>query len=507
MADLFQPGAFPALMDPRSMGILAAAFQGLNASGPSRMPVSMGQVVGQAGLAGLGAYQGAAESQRKAAQTDALIDMERQKTALTKQQVEQAVRNFEMQQAILRKAGLIPGAPTAPIAPGGALGAPAPQPSPGGAAPAVGVPGAAAAPSRGGFPFDLNQITAMRLAGMPDLLGNYKESLPNISIQNGLQVDPRLGVVGAVPQTNQQGFSTMTVPDPTAPGGFRVMVTPGAAEAYGTQQKIAEGARADADLVTVPATSPTEPPRQMRRSDRLREVAPQEKVTVIANTPNADLNLRGVSPQQLANAASRNPELKAALGAAGAPAGMSPAVEAQQTATAAQQKDVSQNYGQIFNQLQNASMQNPARIAKLQHIGELLNGFEGGRYSKAGFEVARAANSLGFKIDPKLPNKEAAESLASAAALELRNPTGGAGMPGAMSDADREYLKGMTPNMAQTDEGRKKIIDAGVRMLQRENQIAAMARSYRQRYGKVDEDFFNQLQEWSNRNPVFGSKK
>lgn len=93
MADFLQPGAFPALMDPRSMGILAAAFQGMNASGPSRMPVSMGQVIGQAGLAGLGAYQGAAQQQMQAQAQKSVADLHqmqiekmRQESALAQQQ-------------------------------------------------------------------------------------------------------------------------------------------------------------------------------------------------------------------------------------------------------------------------------------------------------------------------------------------------------------------------------------------------------------------------------------
>lgn len=56
---------YPALMDPRTMGILSAAFQGLQASGPQRMPVSLGQVIGQAGQAGLGTYQNAMAEQSR----------------------------------------------------------------------------------------------------------------------------------------------------------------------------------------------------------------------------------------------------------------------------------------------------------------------------------------------------------------------------------------------------------------------------------------------------------
>jgi hypothetical protein len=76
-------------------------------------------------------------------------------------------------------------------------------------------------------------------------------------------------------------------------------------------------------------------------------------------------------------------------------------------------------------------------------------------------------------------------------------------MPGAMSDQDREFLKSMTPNLAQTNDGRKQIIDARVKMMERENQIAGMARKYRAKYKALDDGFFDQLQDWSNRNPIF----
>src|SRR5882762_3945400 len=43
-------------IDPQTAGLLAAAFQGLQASGPSRLPQGLGQVIGQAGSAGLETY-------------------------------------------------------------------------------------------------------------------------------------------------------------------------------------------------------------------------------------------------------------------------------------------------------------------------------------------------------------------------------------------------------------------------------------------------------------------
>ena len=45
------------LLDPAAAALLQAGFSGLAASGPSRIPVGLGQVFGQAGQAGLNAYQ------------------------------------------------------------------------------------------------------------------------------------------------------------------------------------------------------------------------------------------------------------------------------------------------------------------------------------------------------------------------------------------------------------------------------------------------------------------
>lgn len=61
-------GAIPQGMDPQKAGLLAAAFQGLQASGPSRMPVSLGQAMGQAGQAGMQANQAATLQQQRGQQ-------------------------------------------------------------------------------------------------------------------------------------------------------------------------------------------------------------------------------------------------------------------------------------------------------------------------------------------------------------------------------------------------------------------------------------------------------
>jgi len=148
----------------------------------------------------------------------------------------------------------------------------------------------------------------------------------------------------------------------------------------------------------------------------------------------------------------------------------------------------------------------PNNIAKYQQIGRLLADVDGGRLTPTGYDVASYLNSIGVKVNKNLPNVEAARAMANEAALSLRNPSGGAGMPGALSDGDRKFLSGMTPNEAQSAQGRTKIIDTYIALQKRNQQVAEFARKYENKYGRLDNGFFSQLQGWANSNPLFGSK-
>lgn len=66
-------GLLDGTFDPRMQGLLAAGAAGLQASGPSRMPVSMGQVMGQGLMAGMGQYNEAQGMKLKAGLLDAQL--------------------------------------------------------------------------------------------------------------------------------------------------------------------------------------------------------------------------------------------------------------------------------------------------------------------------------------------------------------------------------------------------------------------------------------------------
>ena len=168
-------------------------------------------------------------------------------------------------------------------------------------------------------------------------------------------------------------------------------------------------------------------------------------------------------------------------------------------------KTVGKFFGESYADVQKAGMSAQGKVNRISRLSQLLDGVDTGKFAPLGVEVAKGAKALGLNIDDKLSNKEAAIALSSEIALELRNPAGGAGMPGAMSDADRNFLSGMVPDIEKTPEGRKLIVETSRKMAQRDIAVAKMAREYRAKHGSINEGFYNELAAYADANPLFQS--
>jgi hypothetical protein len=111
------------------------------------------------------------------------------------------------------------------------------------------------------------------------------------------------------------------------------------------------------------------------------------------------------------------------------------------------------------------------------------------------------AASLNIDIAGK-GSEDAIQSITNKFALELRNPSGGAGMPGAMSDSDRKFLASIPPGLSKTPAGRS-LIAQGMRAVNnRDRQIANMAQRYEERNGQLDNGFIKEMRAWSDTNPI-----
>ena len=167
-----------------------------------------------------------------------------------------------------------------------------------------------------------------------------------------------------------------------------------------------------------------------------------------------------------------------------------------------EQKVVGKYYGQQFTQLMDAEKQARAQNAKLERLDQLFDEAYTGIGGKEVQSAKRALQILGFDTEG-VGEAEAAQSLSAEMALQLRNPGGGAGMPGAMSDKDREFLQSMIPGLATTSEGRTLMVETKKKLNQRSIEVAKMAREYRRQFGRLDENFYDQLAAYSDANPMF----
>jgi hypothetical protein len=170
-------------------------------------------------------------------------------------------------------------------------------------------------------------------------------------------------------------------------------------------------------------------------------------------------------------------------------------------------KVVGKEFGQQFSDIQKAGFTAQSTVNRYDRLGQLLEGVNTGKFSPLGLEVSKAAQAAGINIDPKLQNKEAAVALSNEIALQLRNPAGGAGMPGALSDKDREFLVSMVPGLGTTADGRKLMIETGKKIAKRDMDVAKLARDYRKKNGTLDEGFYDVVNDFAQKNPLFEQKQ
>jgi hypothetical protein len=171
-------------------------------------------------------------------------------------------------------------------------------------------------------------------------------------------------------------------------------------------------------------------------------------------------------------------------------------------------KSLGKQQGEDYASLMKNDAMASGKINKLTRLETLLDSSgKTGKLTPATMELKAVADSLGFKVDPKLQFQQAAQALSQEIALEMRNPSGGAGMPGALSDQDRKFLQDMVPNLAKTPGGNKELLQTYKKLAQREKEVAKLAREYRTKTGRFDEGFYQVLSDYSAKNPLFSSKR
>lgn len=165
-------------------------------------------------------------------------------------------------------------------------------------------------------------------------------------------------------------------------------------------------------------------------------------------------------------------------------------------------EEIGKFWGETYGNLQKDAMTAPGKIATFQRLDGLLDQVpRTGAGGEAWQAIRKTSQALGIDLGNVGPG-EAAKVIANELALQARNPSAGAGMPGAMSDSDRNFLVEMVPGLGMTPEGRKLVIQANIAVERRKVEVAKKAAEYR-RKNRTLEGFTEDLAAWADQNPVF----
>jgi hypothetical protein len=161
----------------------------------------------------------------------------------------------------------------------------------------------------------------------------------------------------------------------------------------------------------------------------------------------------------------------------------------------------------------NAAAQNARdQLASLEAMEQALNEYNTqstlGTGNLAPYEAAvrRFAQHFGIAGAETAAAAELITSIQNRMALLMRNPDGGMGMPGALSDADREFLRSAQPGIDKSPAGNRLMIGIMRRMEQRKIEIAQLAESYIATHGNLT-GFEAAVRQYANANPLFADMR
>jgi hypothetical protein len=144
-------------------------------------------------------------------------------------------------------------------------------------------------------------------------------------------------------------------------------------------------------------------------------------------------------------------------------------------------------------------------VAALQAAGG-----DTGALAKIGLQATQIAQGLG--LDPAalgLPANagpaETINAISNRLAMEARNPAGGAGMPGAMSDADRAFLSQTVPNLGDSPQGMAMKVDIAAKAAARKAEMSAAWNAYPDQTQAGWSKFKQDWKKYTDANPLFGA--
>lgn len=142
--------------------------------------------------------------------------------------------------------------------------------------------------------------------------------------------------------------------------------------------------------------------------------------------------------------------------------------------------------------------------ARLQQLEYALSRTYSGFGAEQLLTLRQIGGAFGIGDAESLSAGELARSISNQLALGLRNPAGGEGMPGNMSNDDRRFLEQTVPRLQNSPDGWRQMID----MRRRLNQYALQQAQEANRYlgaGGSAEGLRRHMAQWAEQNPLFAA--
>jgi hypothetical protein len=143
-----------------------------------------------------------------------------------------------------------------------------------------------------------------------------------------------------------------------------------------------------------------------------------------------------------------------------------------------------------------------SKMPRLEIMSKLIDSPEiyQGTGGNAVLELRKAAQTFGIDVSG-VPGAEAIRAIGNQFALQLRNPAGGEGMPGALSDSDRNFLVQSTPNLGNTRDGNRLLVRTMIDLERHKINENAEASRYLREH-KSSAGLTEHMEKWAQRNPA-----
>lgn len=379
-------------------------------------------------------------------------------------------------------------------------------------------------PAQSSSPSDADYVALLTSGVDPKTVNALRDiQMPKMDVNRGYAYDARRVGPGFLPgmEISQTGQAVGITP--SLGGGLpTVSALPGSVNAFRTFTGAQEDERAARDLVIVPSTGPGSPPRYASRASLLPgQPQPAPVNPVMDGRPAAEQEaLRQVMEAERTGRPATVPVPPIGGGGMGAipssrvvgapnAAGMSPADTASQAAAAAAQSRTATERADAGVKFETSILDNGQKartnLTQLQILAPNLEKLPTGplypTLASAGAYLSQFGIDVG-QLSRDLGPAQATDAILKKLAIAGRDTSGGGGMPGAMSDADRKFLVDSIPGLNKLPDGNRRLLTMMMSIEQRKVEEASIVQKM-QADGKNSNEIRSALGQFAAQRPLF----